>query len=449
MAGQATEKKGKVNTSSYVPDYLKDGKYRLSFPLKKIETLQEPNRTYALEYVHFLELKPSKSPNAQNRTIARRASELLIILGHLPAGLDAKQATVKDIEGIVLALKNSSMAPKSREMTKLMVKNFWAYLAGIRKKRRYPEIVDWIEIQDVKNTKTADDLLTPDEISRLLSACKTLRDRTIISIFSTYGNRVGELLALRRKDCHIAANEKDRSWITFTGKTGTRRLPIFPDWLCYPYLRDYLKEYKSTDPNTPLFTSLSHNGSGEMVALDYPEIQSLIRRLKKWTGITKRIHSHLWRFTNITKVDGKYPEAITKALHGLSPDSRQLKTYSKPSEKWLFENMQSLEGNLANVIVCTACSVSNPITNRNCGACGEVLYVKADANSTKLKQMENEIEKLKQQMGAGLALHGRITALEYAGIMLDNDSKVKLPPEVWDVAHKELKQLVKQKKVKK
>ena len=246
--------------------YLEDGEHRLSYAVKQINDLPEPNRTYAKDYQRHLELKPHKSANAQARTIGRRLHELRDVL--LLLGKDARQAEIRDIEELVLKLKRRNMAAKSRVMTELTLKNFYAFLYGMKKKHSYPEIVDWIEMEPTPPTKTADLLLTMPEMQALIGACMSARDRCIISIFATFGCRVGEVLNLAVKD--ISITDKETNWIKFDGKTGERQCPWTSQSLCAPYITAYLNEYRPKDPDAPLFLT----PYGE--PLDYKNIRKLL-----------------------------------------------------------------------------------------------------------------------------------------------------------------------------
>ena len=78
--------------------YLENGEYRTASQLNMItKEFSEPNRSYAFAYKEYLELN-----NRKARTIARRLGDLRFILRVLPK--DAKLATRKDIENVVMAI---------------------------------------------------------------------------------------------------------------------------------------------------------------------------------------------------------------------------------------------------------------------------------------------------------------------------------------------------------
>ena len=96
------------------PRYLSNGLNSVRHMLGKVrEELQEPNLSYVLEYERQMRIA-----GKTDRTIARHLRELGFILGVLE-NKDAKQATEKDIENVILATNNSKLAPISKRKTGL------------------------------------------------------------------------------------------------------------------------------------------------------------------------------------------------------------------------------------------------------------------------------------------------------------------------------------------
>ncbi len=99
-------KAGEIDTGHMSRRYLDNGEYRTASQLNMIaKEFEEPNRGYAFAYKEYLELN-----NRKARTIARRLGDLRFILRVLPK--DAKLATRKDIENVVMAINKG----KSREV---------------------------------------------------------------------------------------------------------------------------------------------------------------------------------------------------------------------------------------------------------------------------------------------------------------------------------------------
>jgi len=84
-----------------MPTYFNKGTEQVKAADHRVEKLPEPNRQYAKDFENYPQVL-----NRKTRTMGRRMLELAWVLEHL--GKDAKQATKKDIENLVLQINNSS-----------------------------------------------------------------------------------------------------------------------------------------------------------------------------------------------------------------------------------------------------------------------------------------------------------------------------------------------------
>lgn len=94
------------------------------------------------------------------------------------------------------------------------------------------ELLKGISITQPATSIKRGDLLTQSDISALLRASKTLLQRAIIELLTESGCRIGEALNLTKSDTEIQA---DFVIATFSGKTGTRQVPLLRDNLT-PFL---------------------------------------------------------------------------------------------------------------------------------------------------------------------------------------------------------------------
>jgi|ERR1035437_2995082 integrase/recombinase XerD len=79
-----------------------------------------------------------------------------------------------------------------------------------------------IKLRKLKDGKIPADILTREEIEKLIDSCLCTRDRAIIAISYESGARKGELLAVQLK--HVTFDENGAILNIQDGKTGSRRV---------------------------------------------------------------------------------------------------------------------------------------------------------------------------------------------------------------------------------
>jgi len=148
--------------------------------------------------------------------------------------------------------------------------------------------------------------LTNNEIKLIINSCSNIRDIFLIRLLFETGLRIGEVLSLFKED--IEVNRKKREYkisIKNRGdlinnariKTGERRIFVSYDLI---KLFDKYMGSLALDVNIDtnfLFIKIDGKNKGE--PLEYQNISSLFRRLKKKTGIN--LYPHLFRHTHATR----------------------------------------------------------------------------------------------------------------------------------------------------
>jgi integrase/recombinase XerD len=209
----------------------------------------------------------------------------------------------------------------------------------------------------------------------------------MVMLLASTGCRVGELLNLKITNLQMVDDPNGRSHVTFTGKTGTRTAPLFPDVI--PFLKSYINEERRQEGSTVPYLFI-YKGN----ALDFKNVRFILKKLSERAEIQKRITSHNFRYYLSTyfAANGKQ-ESQMSAFFGYSPalaahytrlanaDSIMGDESNKPSRK-------SIEDK-----VCTRCGTQNPFDARLCSKCQTELK---DYNEmqTRIVRLENAIRLL-------------------------------------------------------
>jgi site-specific recombinase XerD len=382
-----------------VAGYLSNGPKALRCELARIETqVQGPNRKYLVDYGDYLGLN-----NRKERTIMKRLMELRIVC-RLGVCDDLKKLTRTEVEEIVRQInrlevqnrlgKNTHkpVATYSKARIRITFKAFMKWLLG----NKADELVGWIKMdRGAVISKLPDELLTEDDVERLLNACKNPRDKALISLLWDAGARIGEILNLKVKDIVMSADSP--CYVMLDGKTGRRRTPLS---VSVPFLARYINEMRrDVGAEAPLFITINHN-TPTANALDYTNVKMLFEDLKERSRLSKRLHSHLFRYSRCSFLASKgMPNEAMKLFFGWS-NLKMLDHYSKLSGKQVDEAFYTTLGMKENVEPekpklaikqCWKCHTNNETMARYCANCGNPL------DKSPVEQLD-EMESVKQRL---------------------------------------------------
>ncbi len=257
---------------------------------------------------------------------------------------------------------------------KVSIKAFYKWLNN----GTYPETVSWIKSHGFERRKLPEDILTPDEVKKLADSCLNPRDRALILLLYESGARAGELVGIRMKDVKF---DEYGVVIMLNGKTGMRRVRVID---CVPDLKTWLNNHpRAKDPNAPLFLELrakyKHLGNHATLA-------NIIKAAKRRSGLTKRIHPHLFRHSRATHLAQEFTEQELKVIFGWSGGSRMPATYVHLSGADLDRKMLQKRGLLVSntntqkddlrPLICKNCARENSATARFCSQCGIAFFIK-------------------------------------------------------------------------
>lgn len=328
--------------------------------------------------------------------ILKYLNELKIVARQLNKDFD--KATKKDLEAIITWLSQSHYAEESRRDVKVAIKKFYRWLEAERQGKdasqvKQCDLIDWITLKMGKTKKIRnEDLLTEDEILRIISACSNTRDQAIIAVLAESGCRISELGNMHIKNVRFDDNG---AILSISGKTGERSIRIVSS---AKYLKQWINVHPlNKDENAPLWCNKLRPNE----PIYYNDFVYALKMAKTKAKITKRMNPHLFRHTRATILAGLLPESLFKAYMGWSQSSDMAARYVHLNNATVDEAILGLHGKGAkrktleesklNNISCSRCGEANPVTHVRCSKCNSPLTIeealKEDHNKA-LKEAE-------------------------------------------------------------
>ncbi len=250
------------------------------------------------------------------------------------------------------------------------------------------EILRCVKGKTPKDKLSREDLPTEEEVQKLLDVCAdSPRDKAMISVQNEAGTRIGEILTLRIK--HVKIDEYGANLLV-DGKTGARKIRIV---LSVPNLTKWINVHPMKDnPEAPLFVFISKaNSFGK--PMTYAGFNNILRKRVKQAGLTKRIHSHLFRHKEITEMASKLTEAESRMRHGWGRSSPMPARYTHLNQEDLDNKILQMKGvkkeekqKESELRECVYCKIKHAIDVKYCEVCSRPLDV------TYAIQMEKEQE---------------------------------------------------------
>jgi integrase/recombinase XerD len=175
-----------------------------------------------------------------------------------------------------------------------------------------PEVIEWIKCAPVKETLRSDDILTPDDVNKLIESTDNHYTRALIAFLFETGCRISEAMKLNFKDFQ----DTDQGMIVNIPTTKTAagyRKVILP--LSTQYIHN-LKAYTAARNEDKVFR------------LCYSQNLRIIENLAVQAGITKPVTCHKFRHAQATDlVKRGYNEAIIRKKLGWTPTSDMIARY--------------------------------------------------------------------------------------------------------------------------
>jgi integrase len=322
------------------------------------------------EHVNFLQAQ-----GRDVKTSIKHLFTLKIFINSADGKLDFKALSRKDIEKIIARVESSKYSSETKRDIKAVLKGFWKHAFG--QDEFYPEPVRWLKTTQKRRDKIMpEQLLSEEDVIRLLDAANNARDKAAIALLYDSGIRIGELLSMKRKDVDLEGNP---AHIVVNGKTGPRRIPIL---FSVPYISVYLNEQKMRKPDEYLW-NVAGSWAGLTQRADYSAIRMMLQRVAAKAGVDKRVNPHSFRHSRATNYANRLTEAQLKQLFGWTGDSKMASVYVHLSGRDVDSAVLQANGYepvkvqapQLKVQLCPRCHFANGPDAQYCTRCGSPLSI--------------------------------------------------------------------------
>ncbi len=359
----------------------------------KAKELIESINTTANNKEALMGLAYTLVPKIQEFALLRHLRFIKQFFTYLPEpNKDFKDITKREVEEAAAKITtDKSLTDHKKGRLFLSIKMAFRFALGDGVSN--PPQVAWIRYKARSKEKLPTEMLSEEDIKKLINAATTLRDKAIIALLYDAGIRVGELLNLKISDLEL---NEELAHITVMGKTGSRKIPIA---FAVLYLASYLQLRESAKPEDPLFVS---EGSWRNLQKKTTgaAITKMLRLAAHRVDIKKHIHPHLFRHSRATNLASKLTEPQMRQFFGWSRSSDMPSVYVHLSGRDLDDNYLRAIGKKPpeKVIVqatekaCQRCEFVNPAANLYCARCGMAL------NEQEALNKQNAEDKIKEAM---------------------------------------------------
>lgn len=358
-----------------------------------------------LAFENYLRLQGKANNTVRSKIITVKT--FMDFIGHKKA----ETITRADIESFVLHLKEHGMKPDSQNVNIVNLKLFITFLTNnnskFSKKAKGQDYFQNIKLNKQVLDTSEKEYLTREDITALISHCKSQRDRAFLFLLWDSGARLGELLSMNIADIKF---DKKYTTVKLTGKTGTREVVISSS---VPDIQLYLNQRKEAQPSEPLF--VSYNGR-----FKERSAQNMLKKLVKKAGIAKegkKTNIHSTRHGRMTELAKKgIPEMHLRRYAGWLPNSDMPSKYIHVQQKDVDIRILLSEGYTPEEIEeevkpepsfkpikCPnpVCGLENPYDSVRCYRCGSIINEKlmmetreaeAEAEKQKIEAIKTELK---------------------------------------------------------
>jgi len=304
---------------------------------------------------------------------------------------DFEQATKEDIENLVLYIEKKGYSAWTKHDYRVIIKRFYKWLKG--NDETYPDEVKWIKTTlKKKDVVLPEELLSEDDIKRLVDSAVSIRDKAFIISLYESGARIGELGEMH---CNDVVFEETYTTLMLSGKTGSRRVIVVAST---PYLNTWLQNHPlRDDPMAPLWVNMGT--VNRYKAMSYPGLVKILKTATKKAGLRKRVAPHLLRHSRATFLASRITEAQMNHIFGWKQGSDMPSIYVHLSGRDVDDAILGIYGLKTSEEekpkltpkICPRCQQSNVYDGKFCSKCGLALDINAAAQIETARMKTDDI----------------------------------------------------------
>lgn len=296
----------------------------------------------------------------------------------------SKVTTSSIFSGLEALKAEGKYTPSSEKDLITITKRFFLWLSesGEAAEGLKPEKVRKIKAGSINVTKTAEDIITPEQVEALFKNVSSTRNRAMIELLYESAGRAGEIATMTWGQVTFYPNYAS---VRLDGKTGkTRQAPLYSS---HVMIRRWKDQYPGGDPGPDDLIFPARAGGDE--PMSYNGMAKIVHVAAKKAGIEKQVTLHTFRHSRITHLmQAGMNESTIKLLAWGDVGSTMLKVYSHLTpgdvenafnELYGIKPVEEFRGMDPAVSPrqCPGCGMLNPPGNRFCGGCGGALTEEA------------------------------------------------------------------------
>ncbi len=234
--------------------------------------------------------------------------------------------TRDDVNQYILKLKKEEKSESYIEMQKSVIKRFLTYIGR-------EKLVEHLKIKMPNNKLSPKDILTVEEINRMIEVSESHLHKALIAFMFESGGRAGEVVKVMVRD--IEETNKGMIIALPNFKTTTEGKPEYRRDL-YPFSAGYIRNW------------IAYGGLGKddkLFDLNAAYTWEVVKKAGEKAGITKPVTPHKLRHARVQDlIRREYQESIIRHKMGWTRSSNMLGRYSHTADDDLINATASKNG---------------------------------------------------------------------------------------------------------